>query len=109
MSRGDDYEEPLGGLETGAVQLVVVAQDTLLPALLPALPSSLSIWIPPSQPILPAIISSSSVLPLPGITLLLFYQPEPWIKPSSGKNLITYKIYKGLGGRQYGCSGIRET
>lgn len=83
---------------------MVVIQDALLLALLSARPSFLSVWIPPPQRILPAIISSSSVLPLPGITLLLFYQPEPWIKPSSGKNL----IYEGSGGRQHGNSGIRQ-
>lgn len=87
---------------------MAVFQDTRLLALLPALLSFLSVWIPPPQPIFPAIISSSSVLPLPGITLLLFYQPEPWIKPSSGKNLITLKIYEGFGGRQHGYSGIRQ-
>lgn len=87
---------------------MVVIQDALLLALLSARPSFLSVWIPPPQRILPAIISSSSVLPLPGITLLLFYQPEPWIKPSSGKNLITLKIYEGSGGRQHGNSGIRQ-
>lgn len=52
--------------------------------------------------ILPAIISSSSVLPLPGITLLLFYQPEPWIKPSSGKNLIIFKYTRDLWGGRVG-------
>lgn len=87
---------------------MVVIQDALLLALLSARPSFLSVWIPPPQPILPAIISSSSVLPLPGITLLLFYQPEPWINTSSGKNLITLKTFEGFGGRQHGNSGIRQ-
>lgn len=108
MNRGDNYEKPLGGLGRNRSCAVGSSYSGYPPPCPPTSTAFFSIWIPPPQPILPAIISSSSVLPLPGITLLLFYQPEPWIKPSSGKNLITFKIYKGFGGRQHGCSGIRE-
>lgn len=86
--------------ETGAMHLVVVIQNTLFPALLPALPSFLSIWIPVaySSPHFACHNFFFLCLSFSWHYFTAFYQPEPWIKFSSGKNLITFKITRDLGG-----------
>lgn len=64
-----------------------------------------SLYLDPSSLLPTPFRLIKSLLPLPtspGITVLLFYQPEHWIKPSSGKNLVTYKIHKGYGGGSMG-------
>ena len=107
--RRHNYEKPLEGLgknRSCAVCSSYLGYPTSCPLTTTAF---FSFYLNPSS-LLPTpfcLLISSSVLPLPGITLLLFYQPEPWIKPSSGKNLITFRIYKGFVGRQNGQSGTR--
>ena len=109
MRREGSYEKPLRRIRKKQ-ELCSCQQSFRLTSSLPSYQHCLLFFLfgsqqPTPHPILPAIISSS-VLPLPGITLLLFYQPEPWIKPSTGKNLITFQIYVWWG-RQHGYSGTR--
>lgn len=110
MRRGGNYEKPLGGLERNRSYAINSSYLEYPPPCPLTSTAFFSFYLDPSSLLPTPFCLLQSLLPLFCLFwhyFTAFYQLEPWIKPSSGKNLITFKIYKGFGGRQDGYNGIR--